>query len=792
MIVDIDLRDALCLACFSSLLSEKQAAHITKCCKQIICDSCIQANPRLATYEPCLACLGGISASRGKFPSQNTSRAHKAISGQRPSIDIDNGTMFVVGDDSDEDTEDQGADSELPASFTGPSPPKPPPYQEVVDHSVRLVPSLASSSPPEPSSEHHMETETESAMGLQKYYINSRDTLHGIALRFGVDARDLCRQNALPFSTLSTTPHLLHTRAFLTLPPASKPIPLQYVLSKDDQMKRDAQRAKERAEKRLQMVTKEVDWRVAKTYVALADSPECKEDTASTCNMKEGAGLKGPISKSTCGETSSALQSRAVDMYLEDEEWERNELAAGRPSQIPRFPLSNKNATSPSGSGTKAKWCSHHGGLTKLTYQKLRSTDFVEKSDQSPDDLSTSSSLRNSIPPPHRYFDSSLSMHSSRTSRPMTYENDMRPVGPHTQLNQSWYPTATQFAGLQLPDTVPSHGSSPQSSNGSLLGTPYQVSGSIAEIGDAPYGSSRLHHDGSPMMQSTPTNPVNGLGLVLPEPRKASPLGMLYGPGSNGLSLSDYPREGQNTHDIAHWNDSDTDYQNGAGPSYGFYNQAPVRSQSSHFRSYSDNGSAEILSTPSPNFSSESSPFGSHRTLPAPINRSNSLPPLMSTDYYSLPQPNPQWNNSQNNYVHIQSHYQNPAIPSSDEGSYMRRHSPQQWLSPSQTHEDLNSSPSPTSNASESASPALFQARVGSDRTRAISRQRRTNPDKKLFATRILTLESNLMHVGRVVVRRVLGPQPRLNDIVRAIANTAPNLLNKPPRIFTTGPHAVS
>ncbi|KAF5359801.1 hypothetical protein D9756_003342 [Leucocoprinus leucothites] len=312
----------------------------------------------------------------------------------------------------------------------------------------------------------------------------------------------------------------------------------------------------------------------------------------------------------------------------------------------------------------------------------------------------------------------------------MAYEPDLRRLGHHTQQYSGWYSSTTQHPGLHVPDSVPSHGSSPQSSNGSLLGTPYQTSGNIAEIGDVPYGSSRFHHDGSPMSLSTPTNPVNGLGLVLSEPRKSSPLGGIYGAGSNGLAISvDFQQEGQNHHDVTHWDDTNMGYQTGAGSSYDSYNQTPTRSQSQyHTRSYSDNGSAEILPSSTTHFSSGGGSFGSHRNIPAPINRSNSLPPLMPVSYYPPSTLAQQWNNSQNNYAPVSANYQNAGIPSADEDSF------KQWLSPPQTHEELNSSPSPTNNQSESAGAPLFQARVGSDRTRAISRSRRTNPDKKLFA----------------------------------------------------------
>jgi hypothetical protein len=99
------------------------------------------------------------------------------------------------------------------------------------------------------------------------------------------------------------------------------------------------------------MVTKEIDWRVAKAYVALASNPEFQEDPAST--SKESFDKKVPNPKSTPTKLSAGIESRAVDMYLEDEEWEQNELNAGRYPHIPKFSL--QSATFASGFGTKGK-----------------------------------------------------------------------------------------------------------------------------------------------------------------------------------------------------------------------------------------------------------------------------------------------------------------------------------------------------------------------------------------------------------------------------------------------------
>ncbi|KAH9063868.1 hypothetical protein EDB87DRAFT_1541379, partial [Lactarius vividus] len=59
----------LCLACSSSLpprlaasLGQSPELFFTRCCGRPICPSCLTANPRLARYNPCLLCLGGMGA----------------------------------------------------------------------------------------------------------------------------------------------------------------------------------------------------------------------------------------------------------------------------------------------------------------------------------------------------------------------------------------------------------------------------------------------------------------------------------------------------------------------------------------------------------------------------------------------------------------------------------------------------------------------------------------------------------------------------------------------------------
>jgi LysM repeat protein len=182
-----------------------------------------------------------------------------------------------------------------------------------------------------------------------KYYVKPGDNLQGIALRFGVNGRELCRLNNLPPSTLTTTPHILHTRAFLTLPPSThskSKVLLNDTVDKDQ----EARLARERAEKRLQTLTKEVDWRVAKAYVALADIPDVDAEDMKGKETHKDERLNSLRS----GDLRSKLEERAVARYLDDEEWEKSE--GGRAS-IQGFPyFSDGKSSSRQGNSSRAFW----------------------------------------------------------------------------------------------------------------------------------------------------------------------------------------------------------------------------------------------------------------------------------------------------------------------------------------------------------------------------------------------------------------------------------------------------
>ncbi|KAG9005114.1 hypothetical protein FRB93_009984 [Tulasnella sp. JGI-2019a] len=296
----------LCIGCASSIpASSSTKVPVTLCCNRLICLRCDAGNPRLKTYNPCLSCFGGVGVVNAA-PEMNRTALKVG--------EVEADDVFVVGNDGDDDSdpdEGQVGPDDLPK------------YTERAGSIAAAVQDTSEEpgTPPSVPNPHQPVSQSAPA-GYSKteYWIKPRDTLMGIALRYGVDGRLLCKLNSLPPSTLSVTPHLLHTRTTLTLPPnarrpASPPPP--------DALERMEKRAKERAAKRLQFVTKELDFRVAKAYVSLADDdtmgPEMKE------SPKRSMGRNG-------------LEERAVDQYLEDEEWEAEQKRSGQKPMIRGFP----------------------------------------------------------------------------------------------------------------------------------------------------------------------------------------------------------------------------------------------------------------------------------------------------------------------------------------------------------------------------------------------------------------------------------------------------------------------
>jgi len=180
---------SLCLACSSSLPPSKSqfSCFTTNCCQRPICPSCITSNPRLARYDPCLACLARVNLLASTSTSalgttQSTSLVN--ISGEVRDQDV-----FVLGDD---DEELEGTRVEIPISTT-----------TVDDTQVDLP------SPQEAPA---------------KYYLNRSDTLQGLSLRFGIDVRP----NASTFHLLIQSLRCTRYASSTTYHQASSATPISY------------------------------------------------------------------------------------------------------------------------------------------------------------------------------------------------------------------------------------------------------------------------------------------------------------------------------------------------------------------------------------------------------------------------------------------------------------------------------------------------------------------------------------------------------------------------------------
>ena len=146
---------------------DSELLFLTRCCGRPICPSCLAANPRLARYNPCLACLGGVGAV-GTEKLQGQHPVASNVDGAVRDEDV-----FVVGD---EDEDENGAtkiyDGEAAPGLVS-SPSEGAPLQRDIRDNR---PCTDLDKPAEPADS-----------TPERYYIRPDDTLLGISLRLGVD-----------------------------------------------------------------------------------------------------------------------------------------------------------------------------------------------------------------------------------------------------------------------------------------------------------------------------------------------------------------------------------------------------------------------------------------------------------------------------------------------------------------------------------------------------------------------------------------------------------------------------
>jgi hypothetical protein len=154
---------------------------------------------------------------------------------------------------------------------------------------------------------------------------------------------------------------LLHTRTFLVLPQSHSQQQRQHAttttttnnISPEEE---EAQRTRVHAHVSLKQVTKEMDDGIAQAYVALAEDGGSESDVAS---FK----AEGEKESRRVAPTRVTLEERALDRYLDDDEWERQERAEGRGVHIQRFPFGGPQVgvAASSKSGEKGNWWARWG-----------------------------------------------------------------------------------------------------------------------------------------------------------------------------------------------------------------------------------------------------------------------------------------------------------------------------------------------------------------------------------------------------------------------------------------------
>jgi len=213
----LDRRTTLCLACSSSLPPNVDDSELfmTKCCQRPICPRCLEANPRLARYNPCLVCLAGVGVIQASSSIRNRSGGQRHVGGSGvQSVRVENldggvkdHELFVLGDDGEDDEDDDvSTDGEDHGQFLRSATPPPP------DVIPTVFPLLETPSPP-PVTNHTEESPNSNATpapptsnGDQRslrpdapviYRLRRGDTLMGIALRFRLDVRSF--HKIMPF-----------------------------------------------------------------------------------------------------------------------------------------------------------------------------------------------------------------------------------------------------------------------------------------------------------------------------------------------------------------------------------------------------------------------------------------------------------------------------------------------------------------------------------------------------------------------------------------------------------------
>ncbi|GAA5898701.1 uncharacterized protein JCM6883_003395 [Sporobolomyces salmoneus] len=293
----------LCVACSATLdsgsipsNSEKPTLPVTFECDHILCSNCAR---RKSLTTACILCHSAhdLLGSSSSFRSRTTSQTNP------PSYSEEKEDGFVLGDDSD-DEEEVSPPPQLSESSNSPTE-EPPAYRE--DNATEQV-----------------DEKGDKREQCNLHYIKPDETLLGLAMKYKVEGPLLCRMNRLPTSTLSTTPHLLHTLPFLLLPPHAAPS------TSTTPLLPPAEERKRLIVRRFQVQTRCADYGVAKAYVDQVFEKR-KEEAGFVRANREARGVLTDEDEGESLREGGELEE-ACAAFLADERWEneQKEKAKGK------------------------------------------------------------------------------------------------------------------------------------------------------------------------------------------------------------------------------------------------------------------------------------------------------------------------------------------------------------------------------------------------------------------------------------------------------------------------------
>ncbi|KAK4705413.1 large subunit ribosomal protein L24e, partial [Phenoliferia sp. Uapishka_3] len=295
----------LCLTCSSTLDSLSLPTHsnsekfeppplLLPCGVHSVCGRC-QRQRQLATS--CILCESVLDSSppatkkRGAKPASSsnfTAGSAVAHAGLPSYEEVDD---FVIGDEDD----DEGAVGETEKEG-------PPAYGE----------EAAQPAPAEKGGEDM------SSGQMQVHYLRPEETLLGLSMKYRESGQLLCRLNKLPLSTLSTTPHLLHTLPFLLLPPTSSSASSSPLHPPFLERRRLILR-------RFQVHTRCSDWAMANFYVsAIFRERDAEYEMVKANRVARGESVEG------LGPREGDELEEAIAAYEKDQKWEDGQKGKGK------------------------------------------------------------------------------------------------------------------------------------------------------------------------------------------------------------------------------------------------------------------------------------------------------------------------------------------------------------------------------------------------------------------------------------------------------------------------------